>query len=177
MIVGKEVIYFDSIDSTSDEARRRIKRGEGEGLVVVASEQTAGRGKPGAVWHSPPGNFYLSAVVRPYRNPGEFTALTLISAIAVKSALIRFCDLPVIIKWPNDIIAQSKKLGGILVEGMASGHLIIGIGINLAVIPEQLYGSATSVYHETGVRIERDRFSATVLQELDRFYLAYLGRF
>ena len=177
MIVGKEIIYFDSIDSTSDEARRRIKGGEGEGLVVVASEQTAGRGKPGSIWHSPPGNFYLSAVIRPYRNPGELVSLTLLSAVAVSAALGRFSDLPIVVKWPNDLMAGGKKLGGILVEGMASGHLIIGIGVNLAIIPEDMRDRATSIYHETGKMIERDQFSAAVLQELDRFYLAYLGRF
>jgi BirA family biotin operon repressor/biotin-[acetyl-CoA-carboxylase] ligase len=74
-------------------------------------------------------------------------------------------------------MAGGKKLGGILVEGMASGHLIIGIGVNLAIIPEDMRDRATSIYHETGKMIERDQFSAAVLQELDRFYLAYLGRF
>jgi BirA family biotin operon repressor/biotin-[acetyl-CoA-carboxylase] ligase len=145
MIIGKNIVSFDTLDSTSDEARRRIRQGEGEGLVVMAASQSAGHGKPGAKWYSPRGNLYLSAVVAPRRNPGDLAILTLTTALAGRSCLQRFVKLPIIIKWPNDLLVRQKKIAGILIEGVPSGQLIIGIGINLASIPDEVSATATSL--------------------------------
>ena len=177
MILGKKIVQIDSVDSTSDEARRLLKQGEGEGLVVIANQQTAGRGKPGSAWASPPGNLYLSTVIKPYRNPAALVPLTLLSAVAVRSALRRYAEISPVIKWPNDLMAGGKKLAGILVEGTGSGYLVIGIGVNLQIIPAELAGRATSLYAETGTMVEKDLFSSALLQELDRCYLAYLSGF
>lgn len=171
MILGKKLIRLAQIDSTNDEARRLIKTGAGEGLVVVAESQTAGRGKPGNVWFSPPGNLYLSAVVTPRKNPQELTPITLLAALAAKRAIETLCPAAVVIKWPNDLLVGGKKIGGILTERVASGHIIIGLGINL------ISGQGWSSLHsQTGKKIDLESLLKALLAELERAYLAYLAK-
>jgi BirA family biotin operon repressor/biotin-[acetyl-CoA-carboxylase] ligase len=180
-IIGKKIIRLPEVDSTSEEARRQVKRGEGEGLVVISNSQSAGRGKPGSVWFSPPGNLYLSAVIKPHRNVDELMPLTLIGAIAGSSAIYQTSLIASLIKWPNDLLVRGKKIGGILVERIASGHLIIGIGINLnsdpGIFPEKIRGSATTLKHESKKQLDPSHFSQILIEELDARYLAYLSKF
>ena len=180
-IIGRKVIRLQEIDSTNEEARRQIKRGQSEGLVVIADSQSAGRGKPGSVWFSPPGNLYLSAVIKPHRNFNELAPLTLIGAIAGSSAIYQTSLVAPIIKWPNDLLVGRKKIGGVLVERIASGHLIIGIGINLnsdtGIFPENIRDFTTTLQHETKMRLDPLQFSDILIQELDARYLAYLSKF
>ncbi|HVN67193.1 MAG TPA: biotin--[acetyl-CoA-carboxylase] ligase, partial [Candidatus Sulfotelmatobacter sp.] len=126
MIVGKKILHYSTLDSTNAEARRLIKKGEGEGLVVVAGAQAAGRGKPGRRWHSPLGNVYFSAVLKPYKNPRELAPITLLGALAARAALKKTANLPVVIKWPNDLLVHGRKVGGILTERLTAGQLIVG---------------------------------------------------
>ncbi len=172
-LIGKKLLHYDVIDSTNDEARRQVQQGEGEGLVITAASQTAGRGKPGAGWFSPKGNLYLSLVVKPHRSLRELAPLTITAALAARAAIVGATRLPVVIKWPNDLLVRGKKLGGILTERLSSGHVIIGIGINLARHPEQ----ATSLDREVGKRTDLRRFTDRLLRELDKEYLAYLSKF
>ena len=172
MLIGKKIVHFTEIDSTNDEARRLVKKGEGEGLVVVAESQTAGKGKPGAGWISPKGNLYLSAVIKPHRSPKDLAPLTITAALAARAAIVKAANLPVVIKWPNDLLVRGKKTGGILTERLLSGHVIIGVGINLARHPAR----ATSLEHESGRQIDINGFTKLLLQELDKEYLAYLAK-
>jgi BirA family biotin operon repressor/biotin-[acetyl-CoA-carboxylase] ligase len=176
MIIGKKIIHYQTIDSTNDAARRLIKEGAGEGLVVVAVSQTAGRGKPGADWVSPSGNLYLSAVVKPHRSQKDLAPLTLTAALAARSAILKISKMPVVIKWPNDILIRGKKAGGILTERVPSGHLIIGIGINLN-SKTGLPDSATTLGREAGKKIQPQKMAEVLIQELDKEYLAYLSGF
>ena len=180
MIIGKKKVHYSEIDSTNSEARRLIQKGEGEGLVVIADRQTAGRGKPGSNWFSPEGNFYLSAVVKPRKNPKDLAPITLLGALAGRSAIGKFADLLVVIKWPNDLLIKGKKVGGILVERLPSGHLIIGIGLNLnltkKMLPDEIRCTATSLRIETGKSISIADFAVVIIKELDREYLAYLSK-
>ena len=180
MIIGKKTIHYQTVDSTNDEARRLIKQGEGEGLVVIAESQTAGRGKPGATWVSPPGNLYLSAVVNPHRSQKDLAPLTLTAALAVRAAIARISGLPVTIKWPNDILIRGKKAGGILTERLVAGSIIIGIGININCrigLPSADNNSATSLSAETGQTYPIGELTALLLEELNNEYLAYLSKF
>jgi BirA family biotin operon repressor/biotin-[acetyl-CoA-carboxylase] ligase len=174
MIIGKKIVRLKTIDSTNAEARRLIKRGEGEGLVILADELTRGRGKPGSRWISPPGNLYFSAVVRPLRNPQNLSPVTISAALAARTAAIKISGLPVLIKWPNDLLIHAKKVGGILTERVSSGHLIIGIGINVAAAPEGINAGALNI--EAGRKISLERLTETLIHELDKAYLEYLKK-
>lgn len=180
MIIGKKILHFKEIDSTNEEARRLIKKGSGEGLVVVADMQTKGRGKPGSGWFSPKGNLYFSAVVKPYRNPKDLAPITLLGALAARSVIMSNSKLPVLIKWPNDLRIHGKKVGGILTERMPSGQIIIGIGVNLNSrrldFPDNLRSSATSFRIEAGKRFSIDSFISQLVPELDRQYRSFLQR-
>jgi len=175
-IIGNKIIHYQEIDSTNEEARRLIKKGEGqEGLVLVADRQTRGRGKPGSAWFSPEGNLYFSVIVKPRRHPKDLAPITLLGALAGRSAIAKVSKLPVVIKWPNDLLINSKKVGGILAERVPSGHLIIGIGINVNVLPAEVRGSATSLKRESSKSFPIEKISKILILELDKEYLAYLS--
>jgi len=176
LILGKKTIHYPVLDSTNDEARRLIRGGAGEGLVVVADAQTSGRGKPGFAWFSPPGNLYLSAVIKPYKNQRDLAPITLLAAVAARAA----SRLPLVIKWPNDLLLHGQKLGGILTERVPSGHLIIGIGINLNSqrqdFPGALRRTATSLRIATGKKIAVRQFTERLLAELNQAYRQFLAK-
>ena len=181
MIIGKKVIRYKEIDSTNDEAKRLLGKGEGEGLVVMADSQSKGRGKPGSGWFSPAGSgVYLSAVVKPFKNPAELGPITLLGAKAVKNVIHELTGSDARIKPPNDVLIGEKKVCGILVERVASGHIIIGIGVNVNSMkesfPEDLRDSATSLRIESGREQSVPDFIKILVAELDKEYLAYLAK-
>ncbi|MDD4179058.1 MAG: biotin--[acetyl-CoA-carboxylase] ligase [Candidatus Margulisbacteria bacterium] len=176
MIIGNKLARYKTIDSTNAEARRLIVSGEGEGLVVIAAKQTKGRGKPGAKWLSPLGNLYLSAVVKPFKNPQDIAPLTLLGAVAARSAITRLAKLAVVIKWPNDLLIHGKKVGGILTERLASGFIIIGIGINVNSLPAEMERTATSLKKEGKKIIDLKKLESGLIAELDNNYDLFLRK-
>ena len=178
MIIGKKLVHLQAIDSTNDEARRLIKQGEGEGLAVLADRQTSGKGKPGSAWFSPDGNLYLSVVIKPYKNSGELSADTLFSALAVRALIVKLTKLPAVVKWPNDLLIHGKKAAGILTERLASGHVIIGIGLNVnstrRAWPAELRRTATSLRIETGKKYSLQACVVLLISLLDGEYRAFL---
>src|SRR5688572_7198175 len=158
-----QILHFDSIDSTNLEAMRQAKGGAGEGLCIIAREQTRGRGRLDRSWHSPKdAGLYLSIVLRPRFELARWPLINLASALAVHDAIFRTGDLKVDIKWPNDICVHDLKLCGILAEtvetesGLAA---IVGIGLNLhdEDFPAELESFATSLRSVTGSEVNRDR--------------------
>jgi BirA family transcriptional regulator, biotin operon repressor / biotin---[acetyl-CoA-carboxylase] ligase len=149
-----QIERFDSLPSTNLEAARRAIKGAPEGLCIVSSEQTAGRGRLDRHWVSPKdAGLYSSIILRPQFNQSLWPLLTLMAAIAVHDTLREFCSLETDIKWPNDILANNKKLCGILAETVETPlgrAVILGIGINLKKnsFPPELHGLATSVEDE-----------------------------
>jgi len=145
------IVRFDSLPSTNLEAARRAIEGAAEGLCVVAAEQTQGRGRLGRQWASPKGaGLYFSIILRPAFAQSSWPLLTLMAAVAVQDALSKSYDLRTDIKWPNDVIANEKKLCGILAETVETpkgGAVVVGIGINLTEdsFPSELKDVATSV--------------------------------
>jgi BirA family biotin operon repressor/biotin-[acetyl-CoA-carboxylase] ligase len=177
LIIGRRIIHYKTLDSTSTEARRLIRQGAGEGLVVIADRQTAGRGKPGSRWHSPPGNLYFSAVVKPFKNPRELAPITLLGALAARAVIERKTRLPVVIKWPNDLLVRGRKVGGILTERLPSGHLIIGIGLNVNSIPPEVKQTATSLRRLTGKKYPARKMAVGLSAALDREYKLFLKKY
>ncbi len=165
-----QTLRFDSLASTNLEATRRAREGAAEGLCIVASEQTAGRGRLGRLWLSPRNaGLYCSTLLRPQFDQNLWPVITLMSAVGVHEALLTACGLQTDIKWPNDILHNEKKLCGILaeiVETPTGRAVIVGIGINLTnnSFPPELLATATSVSAATGRPANSDQV-LTKLQE------------
>lgn len=167
---GTSILYFHEIGSTNDEAGRLAADGATEGTTVVAAAQTAGRGRFGRTWFSPPGaGLYVSVVIR---DPRAAPLLTLAGGVAVAEGIRAATALPVEIKWPNDIVidvglSRRRKLAGILAEGSAGAeglqHMVLGVGINVsaAAYPPDIADRATSLERELGREADR----AAVLAE------------
>jgi len=176
-ILRPVILRFDSLPSTNTEAARQAQHGAPEGLCVVAREQTSGRGRQERVWISPAdAGLYFSIVLRPESlAPQSWPLLTLMSALAVHDALLEACQLETDIKWPNDIIADDRKLCGILAETVEteSGRVVVvGIGINLddRAFPSELKEIATSVAQRTGNKPDRETLLQSLVRAIERRY-------
>jgi BirA family biotin operon repressor/biotin-[acetyl-CoA-carboxylase] ligase len=177
------VHYFASLPSTNDHADRLADRGVPAGTAVVAEQQTAGRGRLGRAWFSPPGaGLYVSVIVRfpPTNRPtnglpaGTASLIPLAAGVGFADGLRTCTHLPIDIKWPNDLVVDRRKLAGILTEASGSGDLraaVVGVGINLrtAAYPTEIADRATSIETELGRPVER----AAVLAEC---LAAFAGR-
>ncbi|MFA5839066.1 MAG: biotin--[acetyl-CoA-carboxylase] ligase [Candidatus Margulisiibacteriota bacterium] len=179
-IIGQKLLRYPSIDSTCDEAKRLISSGISEGTVIVSSEQTKGRGKPGSSWFSPANvGLYMSVILKPFKNPQELIPLTLLYAEAVVETILEIYQLTATIKHPNDVLLNGKKVCGILVERLKNGELIIGMGINInnpaGSFPTEIGQTATSLLIESGRQINIFDFENNLLSKLNSLYLAYLS--
>lgn len=166
------------VESTNDELRRRAAEGAPDGSVVLADRQTAGRGRRGRRWHSEAGlGLYLSVLFRLAHDTQPVTRWTLTAAVAACEACRELTGVPVEIKWPNDLIHDGRKLGGILAElrtaGNGESELVIGTGINVGHrsedFPRQLAGLATSLHRlSCGSMQRREALAGTYLRRLDQ---------
>ncbi|HET7293750.1 MAG TPA: biotin--[acetyl-CoA-carboxylase] ligase [Vicinamibacteria bacterium] len=162
---------FASVASTNDVVRERARAGASSWHAVIADRQTAGRGRHGRPWLSEAGDLFLSVLLRPGDVPAETEpVLPLLAGVAASEAA---AELGVVarLKWPNDLVAGERKLGGILVEAASVGlgveHAAVGVGLNLRLDPpEELRDSATSVLRETGRAPSVDEAAAAVLAGL-----------
>lgn len=148
---GYALKVFETIDSTNEEARRMAAAGEAGPLWLAAKRQSAGRGRRGRNWVSEPGNLAATLLLRPQRSPREAAQLSFVAALAVADTVQAFAPLADIrVKWPNDVLADGRKISGILLES-ASGAggqlswLAVGIGINLAHHPDDTERPAVSL--------------------------------
>ena len=137
------LVRMESVGSTNAEAARLAGEGAVDGTLVWAERQTAGRARRGREWRSPPGNLYCSLILRPAVPPWAAAQLSFVAALAVADTLAAFAprDVPVRVKWPNDVLLAGRKASGILLESMpGTGGLVdwvvIGAGINVASHPE-----------------------------------------
>ena len=129
------LVAVDRIDSTNDEARRLVAQGAGHGTVIWAKEQTAGRGRRGRAWVSPPVNIHCSIVLHPGPSLAHAPQLTFVAAVALRDALAEFLpSAPFQCKWPNDLLVAGRKVAGMLLE-VAGPWIILGVGVNVAHTP------------------------------------------
>ena len=176
---GIDVRRHRSLPSTMDAAAALAHQGAAHGVVVIADEQTAGRGRRGATWSSPPGaGLYLSFVAR----PSSFSSLlTLAAGVAVRDGITAATGLVPDLKWPNDVLVGKRKLAGILAEGLGIGTaaqaVIIGVGINVlpAAYPPDVAARATSIEGELGRPVDTDLLLGAVVSQLSE-RLALLER-
>jgi BirA family biotin operon repressor/biotin-[acetyl-CoA-carboxylase] ligase len=175
-LLKPKVLRFESLPSTNTELARLASEGAAEGLAVVADEQTAGRGRLQRAWSSPKGaGLYFSILLRPALPTEDWPLITFMAALAVGDALREATGLETDIKWPNDLLANERKICGILAEAIetpAGRAVIVGIGINLTqnAFPPELSDVATSVSEATGQNPERETILAALLPALSRWY-------
>lgn len=143
---GFSEIFLDEVDSTNEEAWRRVAAGAGHGTVIRAGAQTAGRGRMGRGWVSPEGNLYMSIIVVP-PPPRLAAQLAFVAALGVGDALTSLLPDAVSLrfKWPNDVQLVGRKAAGILVEGRGGPVHVVGIGVNVATAPNLADAPATSL--------------------------------
>lgn len=169
------VLRFETIDSTNSAALDYARRGADEGLVIVASEQSAGRGRHGRVWHSAAGDgLYLSIILRPKVPLTDFPLLTLMAGVAAKDALEEF-GVSADLKWVNDLLVKGRKIGGILAETAETDRgpaVVVGIGVNLRsrAMPPELAQIATSIETETGKIVSALSLESALIRYLAYFY-------
>ena len=182
-LVGRQIHYYDSLSSTTTVAKELAAGGCPEGTIVLAEEQTGGRGRLGRGWVSPRGlGIWMSLVLRPSVSPMDVTQLTLVTAVALAGALRRDTGLNVGIKWPNDLLIGGKKICGILTEMTADmdrvKHVTVSMGLNVnigaGVLPAPIADLATSLRLEAGKSFPRLAILKAVLQELEKQYLIWL---
>jgi BirA family biotin operon repressor/biotin-[acetyl-CoA-carboxylase] ligase len=177
--IGRRVLYYPVLASTMDAARKEALEGKEEGTVVIAGEQTAGRGRLKRSWLTPIGNIALSVVL--YPRVSDLPSLIMVASLAVARCIAAVTGIKARIKWPNDVLVNNKKVCGILIETDArvspSGHAnyaIIGIGINVGFRPTdfpEVQSTATSLSTEAGLKVSKIALVRQLLIELDKLYL------
>ncbi|HXM94254.1 MAG TPA: biotin--[acetyl-CoA-carboxylase] ligase [Candidatus Dormibacteraeota bacterium] len=180
-IFGRRIYHFFKTDSTNRVAMELGHAGEPEGAVILAEEQTAGRGRAGRAWHSERGTgIYVTLLLRPRLAPVQAPLLTMMAGLSAHAAVQAITGVSVDLKWPNDLLIGGKKAGGILTEMYAEPSqvrfVIVGIGINVNQdkFPGELGGVATSLRAETGRAQSRLELLVRLLREFEKDYDRFL---
>jgi len=178
---GNKIYFYDEIDSTNNEAKKKAEDGAKQGTLVIAECQNGGRGRRGKKWISPSGSgIWMSFVLKPTIHPYGASMITLVAALSVVSALKNIKGFECNIKWPNDIVANGKKICGILTEMSseldAVNYVIIGIGINInsTEFDEEISDIASSVFLETGLTIKRSQVVADFAKYFEKYYSIFM---
>ena len=178
--VGHEIESYDQIESTNNLARKRGIDGAPEGTLILAESQTAGRGRHGRRWHAPPGSSILASLILRHRLLANQIGLpSIVSAVAIATAIHELTNLSATIRWPNDVLICGKKVSGILTEleydRNLQPFLVMGFGVNVNTLltdfPQELQMSATSLRIEEGRTFSRVALIQTILRRLEEYYL------
>ncbi len=174
--IGQRVIHFTRLKSTMEMARQEARRGADEGTVVIAEEQTAGRGRVKRAWLSPRGSISLSVVL--YPGIAQLPSLIMLASVAAARSIEAVAGFKAQLKWPNDVLIGGRKVCGILIENELKGSgvswAVIGIGINVNMkvrAMTEIADTATSLSDELGEELPRVEIIRRLLIELERLYL------
>jgi len=178
---GHPVHFYESLDSTNLQAKLDAERGAGQGTLVVADMQTAGRGRRGRAWSSPAGiNVYFTLILKPQFPPDKASMITLVMALAVAEGIREACGVEAGIKWPNDIVVGGKKVCGMLTEmSVERGYIhyvVVGAGVNVGLqkFPEEIAETAVSLEQECGRKIPRAVLVADIMKAFEKYYENFL---
>ncbi|MFO7698409.1 MAG: biotin--[acetyl-CoA-carboxylase] ligase [Anaerolineae bacterium] len=178
-LVGRSLECYAVIDSTNRRATEWARDKAPDGALVLAEEQTAGRGRLGRRWHAPPGSALLmSLVLRPTLDPVQAQRATMVCSLGAVQAIRQVAGLETQVKWPNDLVIAGRKVGGILTElgaeGKALTHVVVGMGINVnldaSLLPDVMV-PATSLMAEAGTAVSRLELLCRLLEGVERRYL------
>ena len=179
--IGQEIITYDTVDSTNNIAKGLVGQSDKEGTVILADNQTHGKGRLGRTWHSEKNvGIYLSTLLQTSLPPEQISKIALVAGVAVVQAINEFSRARASLKWPNDILINGKKVAGILTEysnKKIHSEVILGIGINVnhAHFPISLQHIATSMAMENGEIFKRLPLITFLLNRLDQEYLSFLN--
>lgn len=179
--LGRKIYYLEVVSSTMDVAMELGMKAAPEGTTVLAETQTKGRGRLGREWFSPKyKGLYLSLILRPKILPGQAPLLTLLGAVSICEAIKEKAGFEPQIKWPNDILLQHKKLGGILTELNAETDrtvfIVIGIGLNVNNDKHSLPANAASLKEQKGEKTSRVELLQELLRRVEENYLSFQGK-
>lgn len=160
-MIAFDLRLYDAVASTQDEAARLLAKGAREGTVIAARQQTAGRGRQGRLWTSPPGNVHLTVILRPKCPPARIPELSFVASLSVADAATPFLPTPPTLKWPNDVLSDGAKIAGILIE-QRPGAVLLGLGINVHHRPTDTPYPVTCL----GPSADPDQVRASVLKAL-----------
>ena len=179
---GRPVFYYDELASTNLQAKLDAENGAGEGTLIVADMQTAGRGRKGKGWSSPAGtNVYFTLILKPDYDVEQASMVTLVMGMAVAEGNRATCGVDARIKWPNDIVAGGRKLCGMLAEMSVERefihYVVVGVGINVKeqVFPEEIADTATSLWQECGRKVSRGQLIVNVMKAFEARYKVFCG--
>lgn len=178
-VLGREIIYRETVGSTNDWAKDLAKGGAAHGTLVTAETQLRGRGRRGRSWASPWGKgLWFSLILRPSFSPFEVPRLSILAGVALRRSLRTVAGVDVGLKWPNDVVLRGRKLAGVLTEMQAEQDrvefVVVGIGLNTNVprdaFPEGVRGRATSLFEETGKPMPRIDLLAQIVLDFEGLY-------
>lgn len=169
---GRRVLAFRSVPSTMDVASALAARGAPHGTLVWAERQSQGRGRQGRRWESPAGGAYFSLVLRPTRPAVEVPQLSLVAGLSAVEAIHEQTGLSTVVRWPNDILLNGRKLAGILIEGRSEAA-ILGVGMNVTTAPKQLPDTATSLRIAGARDDDPYRLTGTFIGRFQIWYTAW----
>jgi BirA family biotin operon repressor/biotin-[acetyl-CoA-carboxylase] ligase len=174
---AKRIVHYFKVDSTNRVAMELGQQGDPHGTVVIAEEQSAGRGRTGRTWHSEKSSgIYMSILLRPALTPVQAAALTLAAGLAVRDAVAEQIGAEPDLRWPNDLLLNGKKLCGVLTEMYAEPdrirYVVVGIGLNVnhSKMPAEIASIATSLRIETGKVRSRLELTARLLRQFETYY-------
>ena len=177
--LGRPVFLFNQLESTNTYAVELVEKGTPHGTVVIAESQTAGKGRFGRKWHSPANmNIYFSVILTQQPALSFISWIPLATGIAMAETIEELTNLKVSLKWPNDLMVDTKKIGGILCEGTTKGPngraVIVGVGLNINCreihFPQELKEIATSLADAAGHTFDRHSVLGTVFSKLESYY-------
>jgi BirA family transcriptional regulator, biotin operon repressor / biotin---[acetyl-CoA-carboxylase] ligase len=178
-LFGHRIYYYPETGSTNDEAFSLGNAGAPEGTAVIADSQTGGKGRLGRSWHSPRGaNIYTSVILCPKMESSEVSRIPIMTGVAVAEVLDDYCPGKISLKWPNDVLLNDKKVCGILsaakITDMKIDFIVLGIGINVNMsgnqFSEEIRGTATSLFVETGREFSREDLIISLYENLEKWY-------
>ena len=175
-VIGRNIVVLERVSSTNDAAWELAGNGAADGLVVLAEEQTHGRGRMGRSWFSPRGGLWMSIVLIPGQPAERATAITMAASVAVARAIRTFPGCDASIRWPNDILIDGRKVAGVMVETGSSrslhGTFILGIGVdvNCTEFPREIEPLATALAVHAGGKIRPADLARLIIRFLDELY-------
>ena len=179
-VLGQQAYYFDSVDSTQNQAMKMVNESKKEGIIIIAEKQTGGRGRSGRKWISPKGGIWFSIILHPKFDISNTTLFPIASSLALSIAIQKTCKVSTELKWPNDLTIKGKKLAGMLIDASFESNkienLVLGVGINFNVNVKEIENELKKTPNFYGVSSLNDQKNKSTQIELIQSFLLELEK-